>query len=221
MSATRELLIFDWDGTLADSAGDLVGALQLAIQETGLPERSPAQMRELVGLGVQDILARLWPELDPAKVRQRLSGYRERFARPRGRARLFEDVPAALAALKQAGYPLAVATGKSRRGLERAMVETDCLGLFNITRCADESAPKPAPNLIDDILLRTATLPEDALVVGDTEYDMAMARAAGVAAIAVGSGVHKAERLQRAGATAVLPGVGALPGWLAARRGPG
>lgn len=215
MSRSFELIIFDWDGTLADSAGDLVGSLQQAIQDTGLPERSPAQMRELVGLGIQDMLARLWPELDPAKVRARLSAYRERYGRPRTRARLFDGVPDTLARLHDAGYTLAVATGKSRRGLDRAMADTACRDAFRLTRCADESAPKPAPNLLDDILLRTATEPERALMVGDTEYDMVMARTAGVPAVAVGSGVHDETRLRRAGARAVLADVGALPDWLA------
>uniref|UniRef100_UPI0032B2B35A HAD family hydrolase n=1 Tax=uncultured Salinisphaera sp. TaxID=359372 RepID=UPI0032B2B35A len=84
-------------------------------------------------------------------------------------------------------------------------------------RCADESEPKPAPNLVEDLLLRTATEPARALVVGDTEYDMFMARAAGVDGVAVGTGVHDEARLKRAGAIAVLPNIGALPPWLAGR----
>lgn len=215
MSGPYDLIIFDWDGTLADSAGDLVGSLQQAIQDTGLPERTPAQMRELIGMSIQDILGRLWPELDPAKVRARLASYRARYGWPKTRARLFDDVLDSLDALKAAGYTLAIATGKSRRGLDRALADTNAREWFRITRCADESAPKPAPNLVEDLLLRTATEPSKALVVGDTEYDMFMARAAGVDAVAVGSGVHDQARLMRAGAIAVLPSVGDLPAWLA------
>ncbi|WP_158583350.1 HAD family hydrolase [Salinisphaera sp. Q1T1-3] len=221
MTGDYELIIFDWDGTLADSAGDFVGALQQAIQDTGLPERSPAQLRELIGLGITDIMNRLWPELDSGRVRQRLAGYRARYGWPRGQARLFDSVPATLARLDAAGYVLAVATGKSRRGLDRAMAQTECRAWFRITRCADESAPKPAPNLIDDILLRTATEPHRALMVGDTEYDMVMARQAGVDRVAVGSGVHDAARLERAGAMGVIAGVGALPAWLGLASSPG
>ncbi|WP_423820905.1 HAD-IA family hydrolase [Salinisphaera sp. SPP-AMP-43] len=214
MPGRYELIIFDWDGTLMDSAGELVGALQQVIQDIGLPERTPAQMRELVGLGIQDVLARLFPELDPARVRDRLSRYRQRYGWPRTRSRLFVGIDEALAELYEAGFLLAVATGKSRRGLDEAMAETGCRDWFRITRCADESVPKPAPNMIDDILLRTATEPEAALMVGDTEYDMAMARAAGIDAVAVRSGVHQEARLRRAGALEVIDDVRNLRAWL-------
>lgn len=216
MPRSYELIIFDWDGTLMDSTGDWVGAFQQMIQEAGLPERTPAQLRELVGMGVADILARLFPELDPGRVRKRLARCRPRYGAPRGRRALFAGARDALVELQAAGFTLAVATGKSRRGLDRALDENDCRGLFRLTRCADESAPKPAPNLIEDILLRTATAPAAALMVGDTEYDMAMAAAAGIDAIGVASGVHDAARLRRAGARAVITGVDELPDWLAA-----
>jgi phosphoglycolate phosphatase len=213
-----ELIIFDWDGTIMDSAHEIVGAMQQAIQDTGLPERTPAQMRELIGLGINDVLARLWPELDPWRVKERLSRYRERCGWPRSRAVLFEPVRETLAQLKQDGFELAVATGKSRRGLDRAMQESDTRGYFKVTRCADESAPKPAPRLVEDVLLRTAVEPEYALVVGDTEYDMAMAQAAGVDAVGVRCGVHDDRRLRRAGAIDVLDDIGQLRPWLARQR---
>ncbi|KEZ76909.1 HAD family hydrolase [Salinisphaera hydrothermalis] len=216
MARDYELIIFDWDGTLMDSAGELIGTLQQAIQDTGLPERTPAQMRELVGLGIQDVLARLFPELDPVRVRDRISRYRRRCGWPRAAPRLFEGARDALVELSEQGFELAVATGKNRRGLDRAMRATDSKGLFRITRCADESVPKPAPNMIDDILLRTATEPGATLMVGDTEYDMVMARAAGVDALAVRCGVHDEIRLRRAGAIDVVDDVRALPAWLAA-----
>lgn len=209
------MIIFDWDGTLMDSAGELVGALQQAIQDTGLPERTPAQMRELVGLGLQDILARLFPELDPARVRDRISDYRARHGWPRTDPRLFAGARDALRHLRDQNFELAVATGKSRRGLDRAMQATDLKTLFRMTRCADESAPKPAPNMLNDLLVRTATEPEAALMVGDTEYDMTMARAAGIDALGVRCGVHDETRLSRAGAIDVIDDVQALPAWLA------
>ncbi|AWN16996.1 HAD family hydrolase [Salinisphaera sp. LB1] len=216
MARDYQLIIFDWDGTLMDSAGELVGTLQQAIQDTGLPERTPAQMRELVGLGIQEVLGRLFPELDPVRVRDRISRYRQRYGWPRAAPRLFEGAREALVHLGEQGIELAVATGKNRRGLDRAMHATDSKGLFRITRCADESVPKPAPNMIDDILLRTATEPEAALMVGDTEYDMVMARAAGIDGLAVRCGVHDEIRLRRAGAIDVIADVRALPAWLAA-----
>lgn len=215
-----DLIIFDWDGTLMDSAYEIVGTMQQAIQDTGLPERTPAQMRELIGLGINDVLARLFPDLDPARVKERLARYRERYGWTRNRVVLFEPVRETLVLLGQRGFELAVATGKSRRGLDRALKESDTRGYFRVTRCADESAPKPAPRLIEDVLLRTVTEPERALVVGDTEYDMAMARAAGVDAVGVRCGVHEDTRLRRAGAIDVLDDIGALPAWLNAHAEP-
>lgn len=215
-----ELIIFDWDGTIMDSAHEIVGAMQQAIQDTGLPERTPAQMRELIGLGINDVLARLFPELDTWRVKQRLTRYRDRYGWPRSRVMLFEPVHTTLTRLQQQGFELAVATGKSRRGLDRAMHESDTRGYFQVTRCADESAPKPAPRLVEDVLLRRAVAPEYALMVGDTEYDMAMARAAGVDAIGVRCGVHDDRRLRRAGAIDVLDDVGQLPLWLASHSQP-
>lgn len=210
-----ELLIFDWDGTLMDSAGEIVSAMQKAIQETGLPERSPDQLRDLIGLGLNEAVGRLFPDLDPARVRNRLSTYRRRYASPGGDAVMFASARDTLQQLSAAGYELAVATGKSRRGLDRALRETDTAGLFSCTRCADEATSKPAPDMTEDILLRTATPVESALVIGDTEYDMAMAQRAGVDALGVRCGVHDENRLRAAGACAVLPGVADLPQWLA------
>ena len=214
-----ELLVFDWDGTLMDSANEIVTAMQQAIQHIGLPERSPQRLRELIGLGLDDVVARLFPELDTVRVRTWLHEYRMRYGISRSRAVLFEPVMSTLESLGDQGFTLAVATGKSRRGLDTALDATGTGHLFRVTRCADESAPKPAPAMLEDILLRTATLPERALMIGDTEYDVAMARAAGVDALGVAWGVHDAQRLRTAGALDVLEDVAQLPGWLAARGG--
>jgi|AntDeeMetagen681_2_1112603.scaffolds.fasta_scaffold03327_3 phosphoglycolate phosphatase len=209
-----ELLVFDWDGTLMDSAGEIVSAMQNAIQGIGLPERSPDQMRQLIGLGLDDVLARLFPELDTQRVRARLHAYRQRYGMQRSTAQLFAPVPRALHTLRAQGFEMAVATGKTRRGLDAAMAATDTRDFFTWTRCADECVPKPAPDMIEHILLRSATLAENALMIGDTEYDVAMARAAGVDALGVACGVHDAVRLRRAGALDVLDTVEQLPDWL-------
>lgn len=214
MNRSYQLIIFDWDGTLMDTASEFIGAFQQIIQDTGLPERTPAQMRELVGLGVRDVLARLFPGTDPANLFERIRRYRRRYGWPRAQPRLFEGTYESLRVLKEQGFTLAVATGKSRRGLERAMNATDCRDLFHITRCADESAPKPAPNMINDILLRTATEPEACLMVGDTEYDIAMSRASGIDALGICRGVHNEVQLRRSGAIAIIEDIRALPAWL-------
>lgn len=210
-----DLLIFDWDGTLMDSANEIVSTMQKTIQDAGLPERSPDQLRDKIGLGLEETVHRLFPDVDAMRVRDWLSRYRQRYLSPSSRAPLFGPVLATLEALRREGYELAVATGKTRRGLDRALARTDTAGYFVCTRCADEAASKPAPDLVEDILLRTATPPERALVVGDTEYDMVMAQQAGVDTVGVRCGVHDAQRLKVNGACAVLGSVEEIPAWLA------
>lgn len=212
-----ELIVFDWDGTIMDSAGEIVGAMQRAIADLGLPERSPEAMRELIGLGIDDVLARLFPELEARKVRALLASYRSRYSAPGVGSNVFAGVRETLTALRASGVTLAVATGKSRRGLDRGFAETGLGHFFRLSRCADETVPKPAPDMLEEILLRTATEPERALMVGDTEFDVAMAAAAGVPAVGVACGVHEPGRLYGAGAVTVLESVAALPDWLVRR----
>lgn len=209
-----ELIVFDWDGTIMDSAGEIVGTMQQAIADLDLPERPPEAMRELIGLGIDDVLERLFPELETEKVRALLSSYRSRYSAPGIGSNVFPGVRETLAALRAADVTLAVATGKSRRGLDRGFAETGLGHFFRVSRCADESVPKPAPDMLEEILLRTATEPGRALMVGDTEFDVAMAAAAGVPAVGVACGVHEPGRLYAAGAVTVLESVAALPGWL-------
>lgn len=219
MSAQRqtlkpELIIFDWDGTLMDSAGEIVRALQFAIQQAGLPERSPQQLRSLIGLGMRDVLARLFPDRDPDRVRGQIAAKRAGHDDAAAGAPLFPGVRDTLDQLLADGHVLTVATGKSRHGLDQVMALTDTHDCFRQTRCADEATPKPAPAMVEDLLLRTATEPARALMVGDTEYDIAMARAAGVDAVGVACGVHDEKRLWAAGARAVVTDAAALPDWL-------
>lgn len=214
MNRDYDLIVFDWDGTVMDSAAEIVVAMQRAIQDIGLPERSPERMRELIGLGINDVLGRLFPEADVERVRSLLTAYRRRYTAPGGQSRPFPGAREAIVGLHGHGYELAIATGKSRRGLDRNLAETGMARYFRYSRCADETVPKPAPDMMEEILLRAATPPERALMVGDTEYDMLMATAAGVRSVGVACGVHEAGRLMAAGALAVLPNVAALPGYL-------
>ncbi len=208
-----ELLIFDWDGTLADSAGAIVSRMQEAIAALGLPARSDRQIAELIGLGLDDALARLFPELEPAHAASLIADYGRRY-RELPPDRLFKGVIETLTQLQTAGYQLAVATGKSRRGLARALEQTGLHAYFCASRCADETAAKPDPCMLNELLLATATEPEQALMIGDTEYDMAMARAAGIPALGVACGVHDTGRLRTAGAVEVIADIMQVPIWL-------
>jgi phosphoglycolate phosphatase len=217
-----DLLVFDWDGTLADSAAQIVEGMQQAIATLSLPARTDAQIRDLIGLGFSDAIARLYPEFAPEDVLQQLENYRRLIvAGPRvhgpAEAPLFKEAEATLASLREAGYRLAVATGKSRASLERSFRHHASLrALFSSSRCADETASKPDPLMLRELLEQEDVPPGRALMIGDTEYDVAMARACGMPVLGVACGVHDAGRLAEAGAVDLIGEVRELPGWLAA-----
>ncbi len=215
MSKNYELLIFDWDGTLMDSAGHIVSSATRAIEMMGLPEREPRQISELIGLGLRDAFDRLFPEISRETMDGLLVEYSQKFSGVTQQpSDLFEGVKETLERLIDQGFILAVATGKSRKGLDRAMSESGVTEYFTITRCADESANKPDPQMLHDILKSTSTEYDRALMIGDTEFDIAMAQHADVHALAVECGVHDRDRLQAAGASAILESVVHLPDWL-------
>jgi phosphoglycolate phosphatase len=218
-----ELLVFDWDGTLADSAALIVAGMQDAIAALRLPAREDRQIRELIGLSFDDAVQRLYPGLAFAALRADLEAYRRgllaggRHGGP-AEAPLFDGALATLAALRDAGYRLAVATGKSRASLERSLRRhPELRALLSSSRCADESAAKPDPAMLHELLELEDLPPQRALMVGDTEFDVAMARAAAVAAVGVACGVHERERLRAAGALDILGDVSALGAWLGGR----
>ncbi len=216
MTADFKLIIFDWDGTLMDSAQHIVTNMLTAIDALGLPSRKPEQISELIGLGLKDAFSRLYEDLDPRETAELLMRYRQGYAQvSQDSSMLFDGVEETLSDLRDAGYRLAVATGKSRAGLERALRHSGIQDMFELTRCADESADKPHPQMLFDILAQLNCAAEGALMIGDTEYDMHMAANAEVKAVAVGCGVHTHDRLHAAGALEILPDVAALPTWLA------
>lgn len=219
-----DLLIFDWDGTLADSAAQIVAGMQRAIGQLQLPARTDQQIRELIGLGFHDAMSRLFPEFAPEDVQQALADYRRLLVGGGhadggpAEAPLFEGALPALQALHRAGYRLAVATGKSRASLRRSLVKhPEVEVLLTASRCADETAPKPDPLMLREILEQEDVAAGRALMIGDTEYDVAMARACAMPALGVSCGVHDCDRLVQAGATALIEQVRHLPEWLAGR----
>lgn len=211
-----QLLIFDWDGTLADSEKQIVSAMQGAIIDLKLPPRSDKEIGTLIGLGLTDVLRRLYPELDQALLMKLYDGYRHRFmAQGIQDAPLFAGAEAALRQLHEQGYRLAIATGKSRRGLDRSLeLHTGVRDLISFSRTADETASKPNPLMLRELLEEAGFSVEQALMIGDTEYDMAMAKSIGMTAVGVTCGVHDPERLLKTGARAVIETVRELPSWL-------
>ena len=217
-SAVRryDLLIFDWDGTLADSEGLIVRSMQAAIADLNLPPRSDAAIGELIGLGMTDGMQKLYPEIDTEALIKLLMSYRATFVgKPHNEAPLFAGAEQALAELAQGGFRLAVATGKPRPGLERSLRQhTTLRPLFAATRTADETANKPDPLMLRELIDELQVPVERALMIGDTEYDAAMARAIGMPMLGVACGVHAPQRILAAGALALIESVADLPRWL-------
>jgi len=210
-----ELIVFDWDGTLMDSEGRIVACLRQAAVDLGRDAPPPERAREVIGLGLHQALARLFPDADEREIQDLAMAYRRRFLDDElAPSELFPCARDVLETLADSGYLLAVATGKSRRGLDRELDRTGLGDLFCVTRCADETFSKPHPQMLLEILEYTGREPDRALVVGDTEYDMQMAANAGAPAVGVGHGVHPPERLQAAGALEVFDRLVDLPPWL-------
>ncbi len=213
------LIVFDWDGTLMDSEARIVACLQAAIRETGLEPRSEDQLRNIIGLGLREALMTLYPDGSEAEWDALVHHYRHHFLeRDDTPSMLFEGAEELIRNLYGQGHFLAIATGKGRQGLDKVLEETGLKDCFHATRCADESFSKPHPGMLLDILDRLGVEADDALMVGDTEYDLLMARNAGVPALGVTYGVHDRDRLLRCQPLDLvdsLPAVGTwLDGWL-------
>lgn len=191
------LFIFDWDGTLCDSTGKIVRCMQLAARKVGLRDLEDFEVLDIIGLGLPEAVARLFPGA-PLAALQALSGaYAEYFIAdehtPMG---FFQGVEETLNHLRDQGYQLTIATGKSRRGLERVLDSLKMQGFFHASRCADETRSKPDPTMLQELLVEFRQRPDCAVMVGDTEYDMEMARRIDMPRVAVSYGAHMIERLR-------------------------
>lgn len=209
------LLVFDWDGTLMDSAACIAASLQAACRDLGLPVPSEREARFVIGLGLNDALAHILPGVAPAHYPRVVERYRYRFLERDGGTALFSGVADMVQELRGAGHLLAVATGKSRRGLDRALAATGLAGHFDATRCADEGHSKPHPGMLESLLDELGITPERALMIGDTTHDMQMALAAGVERVGVGHGAHDAGDLLKYEPLACVRDCDALRRWLA------
>jgi len=211
-----DLLVFDWDGTLMDSEARIVACMRAAARDLGIGVPGHEAVREIIGLGLGEAVAALFPSLDPGAVQALAERYRSHFLdADRAPSQLFPGAAETLHALEARGYLLAVATGKGRRGLDRALESTGLGGVFHATRCADETFSKPHPEMLLQLMSELGVEPLATLMIGDTEYDLEMARNARVAALAVGYGVHEPHRLARHQPLACLDAISDLPTWLA------
>lgn len=192
------LIIFDWDGTLSNSIDWIVSSLQKSAERCDCPIPEADSAREVIGLSIDRAIGTLFPDADAPTRKRLIEGYTAAYrSREPGRDDLFPGVYDMLVQLKDAGYRLAVATGKTRAGLERALQATDTKELFYITRCADETASKPDPGMLKEIIRYADMAPERALMVGDTVHDLQMAENAQISSVAVACGAHPESLLQQ------------------------
>lgn len=218
MAKPFKLLIFDWDGTVMDSVARIVNSFQASIVELDLPPRTDQEIRVIIGLGLEQAIEQLYPqEYSPRFAQRLINHYREHFFSPTAVATpLFPDAEQVLNQLADDGYQLAVATGKSRRGLNEALIQTGLRPLFGATRCAEETFSKPNPLMLQEILDELAVPVREAVMIGDTDFDLQMATNAGMAGVAVSYGVHDRERLLACDPLVCLNSLSELPEWLAA-----
>lgn len=199
------IVIFDWDGTLCDSIEHIVSAMHAAAVEQGVDAPSASAIRNIVGLGLPEAVALLFPGLAAPGREALAQAYSRHYvagdASPPG---LFEGALDTLDALRRQGFELGVATGKSRRGLDRVLAGLGLTDFFEATRCADETRSKPDPRMLVEIMSERGKSTREVVMVGDTEYDLDMARQAGVASVGVSFGVHSRERLANHGPVAIV-----------------
>ncbi|MHB9117000.1 MAG: HAD-IIIA family hydrolase [Burkholderiales bacterium] len=195
MNKNFTLLVFDWDGTLMDSASVIVLSIQAACRDLHLPVPSDAAASHVIGLGLPEAIAALLPDLAPSEYARFTESYRHHFLGENREIPLFDGVADAIKSLREVGYLLAVATGKGRRGLDHALQYSGLGGFFHASRCADECFSKPHPQMLLELMEELGVPAKQTLMIGDTSHDLQMANNAGVAALAAGYGAHPVENL--------------------------
>lgn len=191
-----DVVIFDWDGTLVDSVDHIAASLEQAAGDLGYPQRSREELRHIVGLGMQEALEHLYPGISQREITELREAYAQYFfSRDTTPEDLFPGIDSVLDRLRGEKRRMAVATGKSRPGLDRGLVSSQLGPYFELTRCANETASKPDPLMLRQILDLTGVSANRAVMVGDTIYDMEMARRLGMPAIGVTWGVHSRDQL--------------------------
>ena len=197
------LVIFDWDGTLADSTGRIVTAFQRAVEAIDAPPLTDEAIRGIIGLSLDRAIADLLPEAETALHRALATEYQRQYFAIEEPVALYPMAEDLLRGLNEADCLVAIATGKSRRGLDRALAQTAAGDYFHCTWTAEESQSKPHPAMLEGILDYTGSRPTEAWMIGDTDFDLLMARSADTHAIGITHGAHPRERL-----------VAARPDWL-------
>lgn len=209
-----ELLVFDWDGTLMDSAAAIVASIQASCSDLGLPVPVRERAAHVIGLGLRDALAYAVPELPPSDYGKLAERYRHHFLARDPDIEMFPGMREMLAGLKQRGYLLAIATGKSRAGLDRVLAAQQLGQYFDASRCADETHPKPHPAMLHELMQELTAERDATLMIGDTAHDLQMAQSARVPALAVSYGAHPKDSLAAFSPLACIDTPQELAPWL-------
>lgn len=208
-----ELVVFDWEGTLADPAAGVINALQAACRDLDLPAPDEAVVRNALAGGLPETLHQVVRGMTPSEEQRLMARYRYHYALSGHVPALFPGVVEMLERLRARGRWLGVATGLSRNGLVQALAHTGLTPCFHVTRCADDCFSKPHPQMLEEIMDELCASPDMTLMVGDTTHDLEMARNAGVAALAVAYGAHPHAVLNAQEPLAVIASPQALSAW--------
>lgn len=209
-----DLIAFDWDGTLFDSTGLIVRCIQAACRDLGLAEPSDERAAYVIGLGLMDALRHAVPELPVERYPELGRRYRHHYMARQHEIVLFEGTREMLGTLKARNHWLAVATGKSRAGLNEALASAQLQQYFDSTRTADETASKPHPMMLQELMQELGAEPQRTLMIGDTTHDLQLAANAGVACVGVSYGAHPHAEFERYAPLFVAHSTRELHDWL-------
>lgn len=209
-----DLIAFDWDGTLYDSTQIIVRCIQAAVMDVGGVKPTDAQAGYVIGMALMPALAHAAPDVPKEMYPLLGERYRHHYAQHHNDLCLFEGILPMLQRLRERQHILTVATGKSRKGLDEAFQQMDMRGMFDGSRTADETAGKPDPRMLHELMVEFGVPPERTLMIGDTSHDLQMAQNAGCASLAVSYGAHDPDGFARWSPRAVVHSVPALHDWL-------
>jgi phosphoglycolate phosphatase len=209
-----DLIAFDWDGTLFDSTAIITRCIQLAVGDVGGVVPSDRDASYVIGLGLMEALAHAAPDVPKDKYPELGARYKHHYVQHQNDISLFEGVLPMLDALKQRQHLLTVATGKSRRGLDEALKAVELRGVFDGSRTADETAGKPHPMMLQELMAEFGVPPDRVLMIGDTTHDLQMAVNAGCASVGVSYGAHEPQAFTSLRPRYVAHSVSELQSWL-------
>lgn len=216
MKRNFDLIIWDWDGTLADSTSIIIDAITTASAELGLGEIPRPSASNIIGLSLNEAIKQLLGDVGTEKTQALAARYRHNYYLHEENIPLFDGVVKTIAELKKRGFKLAVATGKGRHGLDLAIERSGLTNYFYATRTVDECFSKPHPQMLDELMDICVTTPERTLMIGDTSYDLQMAQNADVKSLAVTYGAQSREQLLRYNPIASFDDFSSLSNWLMA-----